>query len=172
MLVLVGYLAALAATPTGHGLGLLAHLASAHGTAPPAAPALVVGVPTAERPVLSTLRRLHRHGAGPAHGHGEAAPRRHTVPVLVLATPPAQGSARAGWPGADVHEHDGEVHTHTAPTRQPAVAAGPSLDKHRRAEAPAVPGPPAPTVAAVGRGGAGPPQTSLPVETPPPRGRG
>lgn len=177
MLVLAGYLAALAATPTGQGLGLLGHLAAEHGPAPLAAPALVVGTEAAGPAVLPTLREVHRHGDGPVHSHddpGDAARHRHRpAPVLVLATPPAQREARAGWlGGADLHEHDGVVHSHAPAPPEPAVVQAVSLDKHRLPEAARVPAPPTSTAAAAGRGGVGLSSVSLSVETPPPIGRG
>ncbi|MDT0630230.1 hypothetical protein RQM47_03715 [Rubrivirga sp. S365] len=140
-LALAGYVAALAATPAGQGLGLLGHLAGAHA-APAAAPPLVVGTPGGEQPVLPTLRARHRHGGGAAHEHGahehgadghrghgadghrghgadghrghSAAPdlHRHTYPVLVHAAPPEPDAARAGREHAGRLPGGAGVHEH------------------------------------------------------------
>ena len=175
--MLAGYLAALAATPTGHGLRLLGHVATAHHGV--AAPPLASASGGAGR-VLPTLRDAHRHRAGAAHEHGEAHSHgaggdhglsfhRSARPVPAHATPPA---ATDGWGGADAHEHDGVLHSHGAPAPEPAVVVTVSLDKHRLPEAPPVPGPPAPTAAPPAPGGVDPAWVDLLVETPPPLGRG
>ena len=171
--VLAGYLAALAATPTGHGLRLAGHVATAHhGTAAPP----LASAPGGAGRVLPTLRDVHRHRAGAAHEHGHGAHGDHgpsvhrsARPVLAHTAPPAAGS---GWGGADVHEHDGVLHSHGTPAPEPAVVVTVSLDKHRLPEAPPVPGPPPPTAAPPVLGGVGPAWVDLSVETPPPLGRG
>ena len=166
---LAGYLAALAATPTGHGLRLAGHVATAHHG--PAAPPLASASGRAGR-VLPTLRDAHRHRGAAAHGHETHGDHDHGLsvhrsarPVPARATPPAPG-------GAGVHEHDGVLHSHGAPTPEPAVVVTVSLDKHRLPEAPPVPGPPTPTAAPPAPGGVDPAWVDLSVETPPPLGRG
>lgn len=169
-LALAGYLAALAATPTGQGLRLLSHLASDHAAAPPSAPTLVHGVRADGYTVLPTLRAdLHRHGHEGLHVHGDRRADGGTAyAVHVHATPPA--TTWAG--GADFHEHDGALHSHGAPAPEPTVVPIVSLDKHRLPEAPPVPAPPPSTAAPPGASRVGPALVSLAVETPPPIGRG
>lgn len=170
---LAGYLAVLAASPAGQGLTLLPHLATAHaGQAP-----TLVDTPAPEARVLTTLRppAAHAHDGhvheGPeTHEHGpEDAEHGQT-----LATPRPSETIRAGAEAAvdGLHRHGDVLHTHDAPTNEPAVVYTVALDQHQVPTAPAVPAPPvAGAHAPAGPAGA-PPHVDRSVETPPPIRRG
>ena len=151
----VGYVVALGGTSAGQGWQLVPHLALAHAGPPP--PALVVQ-PTYDV-VLPTLRTDETHAHG-GHTHSaESHPYAAHSPHL---------DTEADAPGA--HRHGDLVHDHRPPPprREAPVVA---LDKHHL---PLVTTAPAPLVARVVvlRVDETEASHSLPVETPPPVGRG
>ena len=166
--VAVGYLFALGGTSAGQGWQRVPHLALAHGPAHDAPPGLV-SEPLAAGPRLQTLRPAAEH----AHSHGPGA-RPHTHGLVPQATPPlAAGGAASGGSGAasGLHRHGDVVHDHAPPVPGREAPTVVPLDKHRLPAGSGV----APATRAAARRG-GPPEAggtrSLPVETPPPVGRG
>ena len=122
LVLLGGYVFALAGTPAGHGWALLGHLLGAHAVAP---------IP-AYRHDFRPLGHAHTHGD--AHGH---APLDAHADAKPHADPPEAPPA-ADPSGA--HRHGGVTHTHTGAAEAPAPALV-SLDlaKHCLAERTVVP---------------------------------
>lgn len=170
-LALIGYVSVFSASPAGHGLRLLHHLAESHsgpseshpGPSASSTPTKRVASDVRRKPDAGHMSAVHTHDGPPvAHGHGAADPDAHPGHA-----PTARDEHESG---GEVHEHNGIAHTHRAPPPDPSVILMVSLDKHRLPDVLELPSPRPPHEVAPGSSSTSFLSAESSVETPPPIG--